>query len=973
LRTFRKAKRIVRAILFSALAIALIALGLVFVAPHFISTAEVRERALAQVEKATGYRFRIDGSVKISVFPSLDLVARDVGIARPDNDGSAEFAKVAALRFGLVLRSLLAGKVQFTEITLVNPIVKFPLPENAASRSMEAAGEGTAKQQQLSIKKLIIHNGTVILPEREGQPGKQITALNAEAALPTANGPLSFNGAALYDGDAISTQGTIGSFAHFIDGGPVPAKLELYTPDLPEGAFLTGTASYKDDDFRLAQFRARSGSHKVSGTATYSDDTLTVTQGIFDDVPFSGAARLVHDTLTIESEVSAEGKPVRLSASIDKFDWFLAGGEAPIKLNVMAPDYLADEIGLNGAIANKDDAIAFPTLTALSGENVVSGALHYKDGILKLSQVSATLGNRTIAGDVIYQNDVVTTDITVDIDGQPASVRGSITGIEKLIDGGFAPIKLEVVSPDHLSDKAVVSGDARYKDGVLALNAFTVLSGDYTITGNAVYEKDVLVLESLKAQTSDQTVSGTLKVNLAGEVPAIAGTLVATGALKSKGGGAPTPTAQEAAEPKLIATPAEVSPNPRAPSAPGGVEVAVAPPPTREAPSGEKVSAAESLKAVPKAGGAGWRADKSGLSALREFNADLIVTFDQFVFEDIQIEAATVKLKLSEGKLTAETKDLRAYGGGGTMTLELTSGGAHRLNLAVSGLDALAFLRDVAEFQTIEGEAAIALNLTASGKSERAAISSLAGTAKFEFTNGALLGLSVANMLRNLTTGILTGWQYTQDTKTVFTKFSANFDIAKGQAQTDDLRLNGPLVSVGGAGTVDIPAQRLKFRVNPLMLASIEDQSGKSNMLGFPVPIAVSGPWDRPSFYPDIVGVLDNPVAAYQQLNKLGGGLITMPANMLGVDTGDGGLVEKSIAIPGAVTKGVVGGIGQILGVKKREEPKAPVPAAADRPDDKATKASRAPLQVPNGEAGQKKKPASNPPANRGIESFFDQ
>jgi uncharacterized protein involved in outer membrane biogenesis len=953
--------------------------GLVFVAPHFISAEDLKDKALAQVERATGYRFRIDGPVNVSVFPSLDLVARDVGIARPDQDGTAEFAKVGTLRFGLVLRSLLAGKVQFTEITLLDPILKLPLPETAESRSGEASNEGAAKRQRLSINKLIIHNGTVILPQRDGEPGDQITTLNAEAELPSANGPLSFNAAAKYDGDAISMKGKIGSFAYFMDGGPVPAKLELETPDLSEVAHLTGVASYKQGAFTLAQFTARSGPHKVLGSATYRDDTLTFTQGIFDDVPFSGTARLFRDTLTVDAEASPEGKAVRLSGSIDRFDSFVAGGDALIKLNVMAPDYLEDEISVQGTVANKDDAIAFPEFTAVSGENVISGALVYKDEVLRLSQVTAKFGDQTVAGDATYQDDIVGIDVTADMDGKPARVTGSIAGLEKLIDSGSAPIKLEVDSPDHLSDKAVVTGDAAYKDDVFVLNTFTVQSGTYTITGNAVYKDEVLVLDPVKAQTSGQTVSGALKVSLGGEVPALAGTLVATGAVKSKNGGAPTQRAP-AVETKSIPVPSEAAPNRRAPSSRGGVEVAVAPPPSQEAQSGKKAAVAGSGKAVPKVDAIGWRSEKLGLSALNDLNADLSLKIDQFAFENIRINAATVNLKLANGKLTAETKDLKAYGGGGTMTLGLDATGAHRLSLVVNGLDAYSFLSDVAEFRTIEGKAAIALNLTASGNSERALISSLNGTAKFEFTNGALLGLSVTNMLRNLTTGVLTGWQYKQDSKTVFTKFSSNFEIAKGQAQTSDLRLNGPLISIGGAGTVDIPAQRLKFRVNPLMLASVEGQSGKNNMLGFPVPIAVTGPWAKPSFYPDIVGVLDNPVAAYQKLNQLGGGLIAMPASMLGVDTGEGGLVEKSIAVPGAVTKGVVGGLGQMLGVKKRPDPAAPdaaatdpaapAPATADRPSKKATNESRTPQQQPSAEGGQKK-PGSKRPANQIIKDIF--
>jgi AsmA protein len=357
-------------------------------------------------------------------------------------------------------------------------------------------------------------------------------------------------------------------------------------------------------------------------------------------------------------------------------------------------------------------------------------------------------------------------------------------------------------------------------------------------------------------------------------------------------------------------------------------------------------------------------------------NADVTLTLSQFKLGDIKISAATVKTKIAGGKLTAQSTDLKAYGGGGTMTLVLDASGAvaaHRLDLSVSGLDAGPFLNDVADFRTIEGKAAMSLALAASGNTERALVSSLNGTAKFDFTDGALRGLNVARMLRNLTTGVLTGWQYKQDTKTAFNTLSASFKVSKGQAQTDDLRLLGPLVSVGGAGTVDIPAQRLKFRVNPFMLASVEGQGGKNNLLGFPVPIVIAGPWDNPSIYPDIVGVLDNPVAAYEQLNKLGGGLVAMPANMLGINTGEGGLVEKSIAIPGAVTKGVVGGLGQMLGGKKQKDPKAMQPAPAEQPGDGASAANAAAPKEPAPQTPPENKSAPNPPASQRLRELFGQ
>ncbi|MBQ0816388.1 MAG: AsmA family protein [Methyloceanibacter sp.] len=956
-------------------------MSLVFIAPLFISTDSLQKRALAQVESATGYRVRIDGPVRLAVFPSLDLVARDVGIAQPDQGGAAEFATARTLRFGLVLRSLLAGKVNLTEVTLVDPVITLPLPEKTAPRSAEPAGEGTAAQQDWSIHELTIRNGTVILPGENGEPGKQITSLNAEASLPRANGPLTFVGTARYDGDPVSAKGTIGSFAHFLDGGPAPVTLALQTPDLPDGATLTGAASYKGDVLTLVKFAAQSGPHKISGDATYREDTLTITQGLFDDTPFAGTAHLAGDTLTVDTEVAVEGKPVRLAGSLGTFDQFLAGGAVPTKLSVVAPEHLKDEVTLNGVVSYKDDTFTLRKFAAVSGEDTISGAAVYKDDVLTLSQVTAMFGDQTVSGDATYREDAVDLDVTVELDGKPAKVTGSITGIEKLLDGESASMKLEIDSPDRLPAKAFVTGGVFYKDDALVLTAFTVVYGDYAVTGNGLYKDDVLVLDPVKAQTSGQTASGTLTVNLAGDVPSLTGTFTATGAVKSKSGGVPAPkesteAAQPAAETKSAPASTEPLPNPLAQPPGGGTEVAVAPPPVPEAQSGKTAPAAKPARTATRPREIGWRLEKLGFLALKDVNADVTVTFNQFVFEDIRIGAATVKVTLAGGKLIAETKDLKAYGGGGTMTLVLDASGAvpaHRLNLAVTGLDAYPFLDDVADFRTIEGKAAIAFDLSASGGTESAMVSSLNGTAKFDFTNGALRGINVANMLRTLTTGILTGWQFKQEAKTVFDKLGASFKIAGGQAQTDDLRMTGPLVSIGGAGTVDIPAQRLKFRVNPFMLASVESKSGKNNMLGFPVPIAVSGPWDNPSIYPDIVGVLESPVAAYQQLNKLGGGLISMPTNLLGIETGEGGLVEKSVAIPGAVTKGVVGGIGQMLGVKKRQDPKATPSARGNQPNATAPDASEAQPQKPTAETAQKEKSAAEPTPNQTFQSTFGQ
>jgi AsmA protein len=991
--------------------VALVAVGagVVFIAPLFISTDALQKKALAQVENATGYRVRVAGPFRIAFFPSLDLVASDVGVAQSASGGPAEFATARTLRFGLMLSGLLRGQVQLTEVTLVDPVITLPLPSRNASAGAPDAEPGSGGGLgRLSFDKLVIHNGTVVLPPpSDGSPGKQIKSLNAEASIPSANGPLSFDADADYDGDRIRATGSIGSFAHFLDGGPAPVELALQTPDLPDGIALAGTASYKDSTFKLAQFSAQSGPHALSGNATYRDDALTITQGRFDDTPFAGTAHLADDALTVDMEVVAEDKPVRLTGSLSKFKQFLAGGEAPITLGIVAPDYLPDKVTLDGVASYKDDALTLQKFTAAAGDDTISGAAVYKDDVLSLSQIAASLGDQAVTGNVTYKYDTVDLDLAVDLKGKPAKVTGSIAGIEQLTSGQPATLKLAVDAPDRLPAKASVEGAAVYKDDTLILTGFEAVSGESTLTGNGTYKDGILVLDPIKAVTGSQTLSGAVTAKFAGDVPQVDATLTATGSMKAtaapktqvEGGDVPAAPAKTSEESNPIASPpgdetkgaaqapVEAAKNPIA-SPPGSeTEIVVAPPTAGAAsPAGAPAPAAQpkpAPAAAPRTSGFGWRVDKLGLLALKDVNATVNLTLNQFAFEGIRIAAATLKATLTGGKLSAETKNLRAYGGGGSMTLVLDASGAapaHRLNLSVAGLDAYPFLKDVAGFTTIEGKAAIALNLSASGDSERAMVSSLNGTAKFEFTDGALRGLNVGNMLRNLATGILTGWQYKQETKTVFNKLSASFKIAKGQATTDDLRMVGPLISVGGAGTVDLPAKRLKFRVNPFMLASVQSQSGKNNMLGFPVPIAVSGPWDNPAIYPDIAGILENPVAAYQQLNKLGGGLISMPANLLGINTGEGGLVEKGVALPGAITKGVIGGIGQALGGKKSgtakpQGEKAAVPAGPAQSTAPAA-AEPAPAQSLNDapaqqQAAPKKDKAPQAAPNQMLDNLF--
>jgi AsmA protein len=145
---------------------------------------------------------------------------------------------------------------------------------------------------------------------------------------------------------------------------------------------------------------------------------------------------------------------------------------------------------------------------------------------------------------------------------------------------------------------------------------------------------------------------------------------------------------------------------------------------------------------------------------------------------------------------------------------------------------------------------------------------------------------------------------------------SASFRIEKGQATSGDLNLVGPLVRMTGAGTIDLAAQTLAFRVEPKLVMTTEGQGRASDPVGLGIPVVIDGPWSEPRIYPDMAGVLDNPDAAYAKLKEMGKGLFGPGGGGLGGLSGLGGLGGTAGSGPagGSAQPDQLGRLGETLG-----------------------------------------------------------
>jgi len=144
-----------------------------------------------------------------------------------------------------------------------------------------------------------------------------------------------------------------------------------------------------------------------------------------------------------------------------------------------------------------------------------------------------------------------------------------------------------------------------------------------------------------------------------------------------------------------------------------------------------------------------------------------------------------------------------------------------------------------------------------------------AAPADIRIVNGALREMNLARMLRDVKKQILAGWQPAAESRTVFRDLSATFALQDGIAASRDLQLVAPELSISGVGQADLLRKALDFKLVPKLVNGSGGNAGPAETAMLAVPLVVRGPWAGPKIYPDIAGILDNPQAGYDTLNKL--------------------------------------------------------------------------------------------------------
>jgi AsmA protein len=250
-------------------------------------------------------------------------------------------------------------------------------------------------------------------------------------------------------------------------------------------------------------------------------------------------------------------------------------------------------------------------------------------------------------------------------------------------------------------------------------------------------------------------------------------------------------------------------------------------------------------------GGLDWSDERIDFSPLGLADADLALAVDRLVHKDVKTGASRLSLKLENKVANITLEEMQLYGGRGRGQLRLDGSGqvpTTGANLTLEGVSALPLLKDALGFDWLEGRSTIALALAGQGVSERQMIETLNGKVDMATVDGAIKGIDVGKLLRNLERGRFGELGASAVEKTAFSEFAGTYTIANGVAQNQDLRIVSSSLRATGSGSIDLAARTLDYTVTPKIQASASGERVAINLGSLEIPVRIEGPWDKPKF-----------------------------------------------------------------------------------------------------------------------------
>lgn len=273
-------------------------------------------------------------------------------------------------------------------------------------------------------------------------------------------------------------------------------------------------------------------------------------------------------------------------------------------------------------------------------------------------------------------------------------------------------------------------------------------------------------------------------------------------------------------------------------------------PPPSEAPPEEGASKKEPAK----------QAQPTDYGPLRSLVLDSRIAVGNLKAKGVSTQNIQLHATAKNGILRIDPMDMDLYSGRVTLASSFNVQGKtpkSTVDLNIADVKAGPLLKDFLKKDLIEGNLNAAVKLAFDGDQPDLIRKTLGGTGELKFNEGAIVGIDLANMVRNVTSAFSGAQQREAKPRTDFSELLVPLAITNGVATIDGSKLNSPLLRVLAGGQTDLAAESLNFRIEPKFVATLVGQGDTvAQRSGVTVPILVTGTYAKPKFAPDLKSLL---------------------------------------------------------------------------------------------------------------------
>ncbi len=265
---------------------------------------------------------------------------------------------------------------------------------------------------------------------------------------------------------------------------------------------------------------------------------------------------------------------------------------------------------------------------------------------------------------------------------------------------------------------------------------------------------------------------------------------------------------------------------------------------------------------------------------LRKLILDGKIKVGKLIAGKAVMEDVDISILARNGIITVEPLDLNLYQGSMASKLVLNvqkNRPKTKISITAQGIQAGKLIKDVFEKQLIKGALKTDITLSMVGDNLDIIKKTLTGKGEILFTDGALSGIDLTNMVQNVTSAFGIGGKKEESPRTDFASLKIPFTAKNGLVNTEKSSLISPLLRLFVKGKANLVNEKLDFRVEPKFVATLQGQGDTKQRLGVMVPVLITGSFSSPKIRPDLQGILQGDIikdiSQFKDISQLKKGL----------------------------------------------------------------------------------------------------